>query len=224
MPTTVIWKNGISGTWQTMSDWTPSVVPGSADSVLITSAGTYTVTDALTTTIYSLATEANATLDITGGTFTITDGTGSGTNAGTIEVGTGATLDILPSTVANTGTLANAGSLYLNNTTISGGSLTNAGTVDVTGGGTSTFDGVGVTNSGGTGTVTGPLALDGNGFSSRPFESTTSTSVTLTTANANDVIILDIVQNGTTVSSVSDTADLVWHQRAVAGSGSRHDL
>ena len=41
----------------------------------------------------------------------------------------------------------------------------------------------------------------------------------MTTADANDVIILDIVQNGTTVSSVSDAAGLIWHQRAVAGTG-----
>ncbi len=149
------------------------------------------------------------------------------TDAGTVNV-TGVSSSTLNGvSVINTGgtvTVVSASTLDLIGTTISGGSLTNAGTVDVTGGGTSTFNGVGVTNSGGTGTVTGPLALDGNGFSSRPFESTTSTSVTLTTANANDVIILDIVQNGTTVSSVSDTADLVWHQRAVAGSGSQTDL
>src|SRR6202043_3000332 len=46
---------------------------------------------------------------------------------------------------------------------------------------------------------------------------TTSASITLTTAHANDVINLDIVQNGTTVGSVSDAAGLIWHQRAVAG-------
>ena len=41
----------------------------------------------------------------------------------------------------------------------------------------------------------------------------------MTTANANDVIILNIAENGTTVSSVSDTAGLTWHQEAVAGTG-----
>ncbi len=50
--------------------------------------------------------------------------------------------------------------------------------------------------------------------------SKSSTSVALTTANANDVIILDIVQNGTTVNTISDTADLTWNLRAVAGTGS----
>ncbi len=44
----------------------------------------------------------------------------------------------------------------------------------------------------------------------------------MTTTKANDVIILEIVENGTTVSSVSDTDGLTWYQRAVAGTGSRH--
>ena len=63
-----------------------------------------------------------------------------------------------------------------------------------------------------------PLAIDGNGFS------TTAVwdfgHVTLTTTNANDVIILNIAENGTTVGSVSDAAGLTWHLRAVAGTGS----
>jgi len=126
------------------------------------------------------------------------------------------------STSTATGALTvDAGStLDLINTTITGGTLANAGTVDVTGDSTSTLNGVSYNNSGGTGTVTGSLALDGNAFASRPFVSTTSASVALTTKNANDVIVLEIVQNGSTVSSVSDTADLDWNLRAVAGSGS----
>ena len=45
----------------------------------------------------------------------------------------------------------------------------------------------------------------------------TSSNVTLTTANPNDVIILNIAENSTTVSSISDTAGLTWQERAVAG-------
>ena len=96
--------------------------------------------------------------------------------------------------------------------------LSNAGTVDVTGGGTSTLTGVTLTNASGAGV--GTLALDGNGFTSKPFVASTSASVNLTTSKANDVIILEIVQNGASVSAVSDTAGLIWHQRAMAGSGS----
>ncbi len=101
----VIWANGVSGTWQTASDWTPSLVPGANNNVFILPSGISTVTDPQTTTVDTVVTAANATLNITGGTFTITDGTGSDANAGTIQVEGGATLDILPGTLTNTGTL-----------------------------------------------------------------------------------------------------------------------
>ena len=65
-----------------------------------------------------------------------------------------------------------------------------------------------------TSVATASLGLDGNAaLASNP--STAIGSVTLTTTRANDVIILEIAQNGTTVTSVSDTAGLTWHQRAV---------
>ena len=160
---------------------------------------------------------------MTSGTLTMDPG--SVTNTGTLEATAGGALDLNGISVNNAGGTVNvdaASTLNLSSTTMSGGTLSNAGTVTVTGGSTSTLNGVGVTDTGGTGTVTGTLALDGNGFSSRPFESTTSTSIALTTLKANDVIILEIVQNGTTVSSVSDTDGLTWHQRAVAGSDRDH--
>jgi hypothetical protein len=212
-PTPVIWANGISGIWQTASDWTPNTVPGDGNSVFITPAGTYTVTDPQTTTVYSIATAAGATLDITGGTFTTDAGTGTGNNAGNIKVESGATLVVLASTMTNTGTLTNSGTLDLNNATISGGALTNSGTLDATGGGTSVLSGASVFN-GAVGTR--QLFLDGNSFVNTSVDAT-SASVTLTTSNVNDVIILDILQDGTAVTSVSDAAGLVWHQRAVAG-------
>ena len=216
VPTAVSWANGINGAWQTASDWNPVTVPWAANSAFITAAGTYTVTDPQTTTVYSVATAAGATLDITGGTFTTYAGTGSGANAGIIKVETGATLDVLPSAVTNTGVLNNAGTLNLNHTTITGGTLSNSGTVDVTGGTTSTLNGVKLASSSGTGSSAGVLAIDGNRFVNKP-TATTSASLSLTTANANDVIIVDVVQNGTSVSSVSDAAGLVWHARAIAG-------
>jgi hypothetical protein len=67
-------------------------------------------------------------------------------------------------------------------------------------------------------TIVSSLELDGNGFSSTSVGSP-STNVTLTTANVNDVIILNIEENGTTVGSVSDAAGLTWNLQAVAGTG-----
>jgi hypothetical protein len=46
--------NGGSGAWETPSDWTPSGVPGSGDSVCITASGTYTVTLDENTSVASL--------------------------------------------------------------------------------------------------------------------------------------------------------------------------
>ena len=60
------------------------------------------------------------------------------------------------------------------------------------------------------------MAIDGNGLFST-FSSSASDSVTLTTADGNDVIILNVAENGTSVSSVSDTDGLTWHEKAVAG-------
>ena len=218
MPNNIIvtWAAAVAGSWQTALDWTPNTVPGAGDNVFITPAGTYTVTDSQTTIVDSVATAAHVTLDITGGTFTTDAGTGTGANAGTIKVEGGATLAILPSTVINTGTLANAGTMDFQNTTINGGTLANAGVVAIGGGGISRFVGVSFSNASGAGTGNGQLALDGNAFTNFP-SNHSSAAVTLTTANSNDVIILDIVQNGANVNSVSDTTGLTWHQRAVAG-------
>ncbi|HEV3341909.1 MAG TPA: hypothetical protein VG125_16195, partial [Pirellulales bacterium] len=57
------------------------------------------------------------------------------------------------------------------------------------------------------------LAIDGNNTSTAAWA--TSSNVTLTTSNPNEVIILDI-DSGATVGSVSDTAGLTWQQRGVA--------
>ena len=150
---------------------------------------------------------------------TLTIDPGALTNTGEIDATAGGTLDLngINLVNANGAVVVEINStLGLNNTTINGGTLTNAGMVDVTGGSVSTLNSVGVTNTGGTVTTSAPLALDGNGFANKSAP-TTSASVTLTTTHPNDVIILDIVQNGTAVSSVSDVAGLNWHQRAVAG-------
>lgn len=42
-PTTVSWNNPLGGNWGDMNNWSPNLVPGSADTVLIDLAGTYTV-------------------------------------------------------------------------------------------------------------------------------------------------------------------------------------
>jgi probable HAF family extracellular repeat protein len=113
----VTWINGASGDWNTISDWSyksnsgvvTGVLPAPTDVAAISATGTYTVTSPFDQTIESLTTIKTATLAVTGGTFTITDETGSGANAGTIAVSDGATLQV-------TGTLNNTGAVTLNST------------------------------------------------------------------------------------------------------------
>ena len=148
---------------------------------MITAPGTYTVTDAQSTTVYSVATAAGATLDITGGTFTADTGTGNDINAGAIRVEAGASLNVLAGSLTSTGALqianggtlnfggaitggalANSGTVNLTNgAIITGVTLANSGMMNVTSGSTSSLIGTNLTN---TGTVGASLALDGSAY------------------------------------------------------------
>jgi hypothetical protein len=109
--TVVTWvgttSSGLSGDWNVGSNWSSDAVPTSNSDAAISASGTYTVTSSADETINSLATAKGATLAITGGTFAITSGTGTGANAGAITVADGATLQV-------GGTFQNTGALQLN--------------------------------------------------------------------------------------------------------------
>ncbi len=138
----VSWTTDISGDWTTAADWTPVVVPGSDDAVLIAAPGTqdYTVTSAASVTVVSIVTAPTATLDLTGGTFTTLSGTGSGSNAGTIEVDGPAALSIA-GTVDNQGTIGlNQGDLIVD---AQGASLQGSGTLELTDSAENTIEGAG---------------------------------------------------------------------------------
>jgi hypothetical protein len=94
-----------NGDWSTTVDWNPSGTPGAGDDAIIDAAGTYTVTSVATRTVNSVSTAAGATLSVTGGTFTLANGTGSGANAGTVLVGNNTEL-AAAGTMDNTGTIA----------------------------------------------------------------------------------------------------------------------
>jgi uncharacterized glyoxalase superfamily protein PhnB len=225
--TSVRWANGISGIWQTASDWNLGTLPTAANGVLITAPGTYTVTDPQSTTVYSVATAPGATLDITGGTFTTDAGTGSGVNAGTIRVESGAALDILAGSVTNTGAvqgvLANSGTVNLTNgARITGGALVNSGMVNVISGSTGSLVSTSLSSAG---NVAGSLALDGSGYFSGPPTPTQNgngtVGVALTTTKPNDVIIKLVSVNGAITANDGDdhfdTANLSWHFVGLAG-------
>jgi len=89
------WANPISGGFTNTADWKGGVVPGPADDAILDAAGkAFTVTANASETVRSVQTAANATLAVTGGTFTAATATGSGANAGLITVAGGASLDL----------------------------------------------------------------------------------------------------------------------------------
>jgi hypothetical protein len=130
---TIHWRTGISGAFTTAFDWSTNTVPTAGDDVAIDAAGTYTVTVSASRTIRSLRTVSTATLAVTGGTFTITNGTGTGANPGTISVTNGAALAI-GGTFDNSGRILLNGSnrstdlIIVSNVTLSGGGTIALGT------------------------------------------------------------------------------------------------
>jgi fibronectin-binding autotransporter adhesin len=88
--TDISWLSAVSGSFNTASDWSTDTVPGSADTAALTASGAdYTVTSSVNNTINTLEAAANATLDISAGTFSVTN---FADNLGSIEVGPGAAL------------------------------------------------------------------------------------------------------------------------------------
>jgi hypothetical protein len=123
----VRWENSLGGDFAGAANWSSGTVPGSTNIGAITLSGTYTVSSSEDETVYGLTTAIGATLDVTGGTFTIANGTGSGANAGIMEVGSGGTL-VLDGDFSNTGRIkALGGSVELNNATVIGGYLRSLG-------------------------------------------------------------------------------------------------
>jgi phospholipase/lecithinase/hemolysin len=113
--TTVFWKHGISGQFDTAADWSTNTVPTANDDVIIGIPGTYAVTVSTNHVIRSLRTVNTATLAVTGGRFAIAQGTGTGFNAGTISIGNGAALQIGTILRSNV-TFRNSGKITLNST------------------------------------------------------------------------------------------------------------
>jgi hypothetical protein len=99
------WNSATSGDFATAAAWTGGMRPGPADNAILDASGAaFTVTSSANETVASIETAANATLDITGGRFMSTAGSGAGANAGLIEVGgTGR--------FRSAGTLRNSGTL-----------------------------------------------------------------------------------------------------------------
>src|SRR5271165_460141 len=101
------WKTDANGNFNTNGNWNSTGAPGSSDDAILDAAGgaNYTVTSSQSNTVNSIQTAANATLDITSGTFTASTGTGTGVNAGAIVVGNN-TYFVLAGTLDNAGSIS----------------------------------------------------------------------------------------------------------------------
>jgi hypothetical protein len=131
-PVTFQWASAVSGDWNVASNWTPNLVPGANDSVVIASPVTVTLNTDSDVTDFALGT-ATAAAELTGtGALTI-HGTGlwvAGTMSGTgsTAVAPGASLNIFNGNLVNLSsrTLENGGTVSL---TGSGGIGMNAGVI-----------------------------------------------------------------------------------------------
>ena len=131
LDSTVHWINSAGGDWNVPGNWSTGAVPIPSQDILIDAPGTYSVTSATNVSIDSLLAASGVTLNITGGTFSLTTADSQPlSNAGTIVIGAGAELDVgeaafAPKSVVNTGTLQVNGTLNLINlgVTNSGGEI-----------------------------------------------------------------------------------------------------
>jgi serralysin len=197
------WAAGVSGDFATAANWTPAGVPGSGTDVQISPSGTYTVTSTANETVNSLTTPAGATLLISAGTFTISNGTHSGANAGTILVGAGASL-VLNGAVANSGLIeALAG-----NVSINGGPVTGSGLLKVGSGGSVNATGNGYVFHG----AGGSESMVGNGNLDQAFSD-----------SGNAQLYFTGNQNQLYGGSMSDWLGVSGNSNALAGGGAGND-
>ena len=189
----VNWKSGVSGNWNTAADWTGGAVPGSASDVIVGVAGSYTVTINASDAAHSLTiNNATATvaddagmltlgtkLSVTAGSFALSNG--GVVSGGTVAVGSGGTLlssgsNDISSVLTNSGLLSIiSGTLELDGGGAIGGTVSGAGTLDLTAGtfastaaalagtGGLFVNGGRLNVSGASGTIAAPFHLDYNG-------------------------------------------------------------
>ena len=91
------WAHGVSGNFNTGSNWNGGAVPSSGQDADLSPTGTYTVTVNIANavnTVLGVQTSANATLDLAEGTFIALNGTDLGANNGTILIGNNTVFEI----------------------------------------------------------------------------------------------------------------------------------
>ncbi|MGI9169496.1 MAG: hypothetical protein ACR2FH_04870 [Caulobacteraceae bacterium] len=146
--TQIHWLDPVSGNFNTATDWSGGVVPGAADDAILDAAGSpFTVTITTSGTVDGVGLAANATL-LVGTSFTATNGTDGGVNAGSILVSRRGRF-VVGGALTNTGSILLFGgrSRHASATEIIKGSVT------LEGGGTFSLTGASTIKGGGKGAV-----------------------------------------------------------------------
>ena len=204
----VSWTNATGGLWSNPANWSTGAVPGAADNVQITLAGTYTVTLDVDPTIGSLALGgASGTQTLSAGTHTLTLTSGGAINAnGRLTFTAGA--------VAGSGTLVNQGVGTLQSSTVDV-ALDNQGLLTLRGG--TLLNGPVTTAAGSTLRVEGDATFSGafvtvaNGF-------TNNGIIDLTAVNGAGNTARLTVTNGSLVNAPGAQLNVL------AGTGGARDL
>ncbi len=125
----VHWQSAVTGDFSNGTDWSTGVAPGPSDDAILDASGSspYTVSVSKNATVNSIQTASNALLDILAG-FSATSGTGTGVNAGAIQIENGGTLTLQ-------GTVDNTGYIEIVGTTLTTSIVLGPGAVTLTGGG-----------------------------------------------------------------------------------------
>jgi hypothetical protein len=239
------WARGSSGDFSSGADWTLGAPPTSSQDASIAIAGAYTVSvgSGANDTVAALTIgDKTATLLVSsGGTFSATNGTGTGANSGTIDVGDGAVL-ALGGTFVNDGTINLSGiptattvlDVAGTQLTLSGTGtviLTDAEAVGIVAGSNGTI----LTNAGnviaGAGSIgaADKLSLINDGI----IDADTSSSLTIRTgsntivnsatleATASGGLVIDSnVSNTKTIEALGTNAEVVLNDDTVSNTGS----
>jgi hypothetical protein len=125
--TTITWTgNAHDGFFNNGNNWSPTSVPSTTDDVIIAPGTVTTITSPSAATIHSISLNANTTLIVSTGNFSVTAGTNGSGIAGTIDVSNNQNLSlgggVVNSGIINLQSTGNATSLrFTSDTTLSGG-------------------------------------------------------------------------------------------------------
>ena len=118
------WVGAVDTTWGNTSNWIPTHLPGTSDTVLVAKTGTNNLTIETSQTVATITINANNTVSLLGDTLSVN---GNFVNYGTFNARLGANL------FAGTSKVAGNGTTNFNNFTITSGTLTDSSSINVAG-------------------------------------------------------------------------------------------